>query len=214
MNVYPTYLAGGTMKYLMIFILMSFFVLANGDWVFSGAGGSYVTGPDDVPLGIGSAELDGNVYFGKGLNVPFSQVSELRYYSYLQSGNNLTLQLEVDPLCDGNPEVMIFDPRLTPELGLVTDEMWQEWDTLNGRWYLEGQDPSFAFELMKQYPDMCITSIVFVSIETRGNVDALTLDGETYDFEPRTIPEFGVIGAGLVLAGAALYRKKFMEVKK
>jgi hypothetical protein len=128
------------------------------------------------------------------------------------------------------------DPSL-PDQGATALNTWQEWNALEGGWWDNngtGGNTGGAGEVAplsyfeSQYPDAIITpdpdfptldalelQVGFGSSgETEnGNVDALTVNGTTYDFEPDA-PEpgtFFLLGGGL-FAGLLIYKRRSTPV--
>lgn len=147
----------------------------------SGAG-QMVLGPDDPPLGVGSANLvlqagaDGWV-IGKAdyTGVRLADLDQLSYYTYVSSAAgpaqapslqfNFTLDVN-DPDLGWQGRIS-FEPYLTNPANPVSQGDWQEWDalTLGGWWATNGAvqaaigcDQTYAAvctleDIVNQYPD-------------------------------------------------------------
>ncbi len=187
----------------------------------------FVVGPAEPPAGVGSAELatptSGDQ---KALILPdyagtrFADITALSYSTYRQSadaGNNLAiaLQFNVDyDLTDATTGYMgriVFEPYQGAG-GTVTQNTWQAWNALNGKWWgsrstattgnISGANPCVQATpctwsaLLVAFPDIGVHAtygaVVLKAGSSwpgfRGNVDNLTIGvsnvNTTYDFEP------------------------------
>lgn len=114
---------------------------------------SFVEGPDNMPMGRGSALLDDGDETAQLQNREYSgmrldKITKLRYSTYLPEGadqQGIYLILSVD--YDNNDTVddhLLFEPNLQnhivgntslPNQGEVKYNTWQQWDALAGGWW-------------------------------------------------------------------------------
>jgi hypothetical protein len=187
--------------------------------------GGFEEGPATPPLGAGSAflQVDDTARhalgtFGYG-GTRFDDLTELQYSSYQTTNTNTvyapSLQFDID--YDLNDTTTSFQGRLVFEpyqSGTVQQNVWQNWDTLAGKWYgtrttvpvgnvnvpnpCQQATPCTRQQVLASFPNSGIrnTPTSFLLFKAggpwppnfRGNVDALKLGigsaHVTYDFEP------------------------------
>ncbi|HEY0081279.1 MAG TPA: Calx-beta domain-containing protein, partial [Pyrinomonadaceae bacterium] len=187
--------------------------------------GGFEEGPATPPLGKGSAflQVDDTARhalgtFGYG-GTRFDDLTELQYSSFQTTNTNTvyapSLQFDID--YDLNDTATAFQGRLVFEpyqSGTVQQNVWQNWDTLAGKWYgtratvavgnvnvtnpCQQATPCTRQQVLASFPNSGIrntaTSFLLFKVggpwppNFRGNVDALKLGvggaRVTYDFEP------------------------------
>lgn len=171
--------------------------------------GEMVNGPATPPLGTGSAQLavadGGGMVLGVAHGaLRFDAVEGLGYSTYRQTGGDahaVALQFNVDyDLTDENDEWqgrLVYEPY--HDNTVLTGE-WQSWDPLTGSgwWSTQSghttctQANSCALaDVLLQQPDAGIHATLGAVLLKAGsnwpgfvgNVDALTINDTTYDFE-------------------------------
>lgn len=114
--------------------------------------GSLVTGPDDPPLGSGSARFElASLADGLALitrnprfrGVPLNKIDEISYHTFVEDAPGaqaVALQFDVvDDVEDPTFSRLVFEPlNNTAAQGPVTKGVWQQWDGIDGgaaRWW-------------------------------------------------------------------------------
>ncbi len=192
--------------------------------------GNFSFGPATPPAGIGSARLTVDSTGGHAIGTfqfagtRLADISAMRYSTYQNNAGNpgpqaIALQFEVDSnLNDVDTSFqgrLVFEPYQTPA-NIVQQDVWQEWDTLQGRWWGTGSGASRPVSVACPQSSPCTTAQIlslFPNVGVRaqvtptagiflfkagggwtggfdGNVDKLvtTINGLTTvtDFEPTT----------------------------
>ncbi len=174
--------------------------------------GTFVTGPDIAPLGTGSVRLftgtHGNsriaVHRTSFAGTQLSSVTNLDYSTFASSvadGNKYPVVL-IDVTTDYGTDVVRFDPE--EQARAEQPGQWQTWDTESGAW-TSSIFPGFTGGTLSEYVAFVNTFSSSPVIVNRadgtggfrleigpgstpevfdGNVDNLTINGTTYDFEP------------------------------
>ncbi|HKC64979.1 MAG TPA: hypothetical protein VKB86_15160 [Pyrinomonadaceae bacterium] len=113
--------------------------------------GTFVTGPGQPPLGVGSLQLQtvsgsDKVYLFNFdyVGTSLADINKLGYSTYRTAGSNqqvAALNIQVDyngPNASGGFTTLVFEPVYNPAQGLVTDNTWQTWDAFyngNAVWW-------------------------------------------------------------------------------
>lgn len=144
--------------------------------------GSFVNGPATPPIGTGSVSLfvngTGRMNIGtlQFAGTRFRDLRVLRYSTYVDSAshavNNFaapSLQLEYD--ADSTDSNTAFQGRLVYEpyySGTVTPNIWQTWDTLQGKWWASPNtvspvdnvcpqsNPCTVAQIRSQFPNLIV----------------------------------------------------------
>jgi len=194
----------------------------NESWIFTDDGipggiGEFVSGPATPPLGSGSVhfvlagtarEAIGTLAFA---NTRLNQFTQLQYSTYRASvdlGNNLAVALQFDvdyDLTDTNTAWqgrLVYEPYQTYPSG-VTQNTWQTWDTLSGKWWATGapgtdhcaqSHPCTLEEILGYWPNAGVRVGGFLWLKAGGpaagfdgNADNLIVGvngvNTTFDFE-------------------------------
>ena len=170
----------------------------------------FVVGPGEPPRGSGSVRLStidnrgsaiGNDLFD---GVPIAAISALGFATYVETGSSAAdgvpsleftiLSGEGAGLGDSS---LVFEPAKTANASILPD-VWQTWDALNAdaMWFVEdgpegcedGCLMSWA-EVLAAFPGANIVGLLVIrsgigASDVAGHLDALTINGLTYDFEP------------------------------
>ena len=211
---------------------------SNADNSGTNASGQFVSGPSVPPLGSGSAQLvvggatsSEILYSFFDAGTALSSLTTLAYSTYVASstpGSGAAPTLSFDIAYNGEKTYsgrLVFDPG---QLGTVTPNTWQTWDTEVGKaWYFSRQ-PGFATcqlnngtyctlaQVEAAFPNVTINDVIFKAgsgqSSFNGNVDALRIGGSTgvttFDFEA-SVPEPASAGLfGMALAGLAFLRRR------
>jgi hypothetical protein len=182
-----------------------------------------VSGPEDPPLGQGSANLvvdsTGGVVLGKAgyQGLRLDEITNLEYSTYRASGGDalaIALQFNIDAdVTDANDAFqgrLVYEPYYTHSV--LTGE-WQTWDPMDdagaGNWWFSNAalaaasgcsiaTPCTWTEVLAAFPNAGIhTTLGAVFLKAgggwaggfNGNVDALTINDDTYDFELDVVNE-------------------------
>lgn len=106
--------------------------------------GVFRTGPAPAPLGVGSFEMGTPTGGDKGtlfnfdyVNTPLSSIDKLAYSTYRTSGSGsqvaaLNLQVDINGSAPGGFTTLVFEPVYNLGQGAVVNNMWQNWDAING----------------------------------------------------------------------------------
>ncbi len=179
--------------------------------------GAMVSGPEDPPLGQGSANLvvdsTGGVVLGKAgyQGLRLNAITNLEYSTYRTSGGDalaIALQFNIDADVTDNSDDfqgrLVYEPYYTHT---VTTGEWQTWDPMDdagaGNWWFSNAAlaaasgcsiaaPCTWTEVLLAFPNAGIhNTLGAVYLKAGGgwaggfdgNVDALTINDDTYDFE-------------------------------
>jgi hypothetical protein len=177
----------------------------------------FVTGPTGVPSGSGSLELingtNGGTFtgvknsnvgseLGDFYNTRLDQITNLSYSTYATEWGTTShklpiLILEVDGGF-GDSDRLIFDPNDNTGQAVPELNKWQNWNVKNGIFdaVLSGNQNISLHDYLLIFPNAVISSNgvqLGVGFGTGtesfdGNVDNLTFNGNTYNFEPGVTP--------------------------
>jgi hypothetical protein len=184
-------------------------------------------GPDTPPLGAGSANLvvdgTGRVVVGtlSLAGLPMGVIDHLTYWTYQKAGSpgstNLAISLQFDVDYDSTDADdsfqgrLVFEPVNNPAQGAVQKGVWQQWDALNGNWWMTGTPivggvpgvqtcpqsaPCSFTQVLTDFPNARVRPAIGATILKAGgpwtngfdgNVDAFTVGiggmNTTFDFE-------------------------------
>lgn len=192
----------------------------NDNWVLytrNAGEGSFVAGPAGAPLGSGSLQLTTPTGADKvflfnydHVGTALSDVGDISYSTYRAAGSAqqvAALNVEIDfngPEVDGGYSTLVFEPVYNTDQGAVDNNVWQDWDALNGgtaTWWSTKSIPGVcAFTCYVSWSDILAanpgaTILGGVGINQGSgnpglttNVDAFTFGNTTYDFEPTLTP--------------------------
>lgn len=178
-----------------------------------GTAAAFVDGPAAPPEGSGSLRLTtvtGSekvfLFTYDHVGTPLAEVDEIAYSTYREAGSlqqDSALNVEIDyngPEVAGGFSTLVFEPVYNTDQGPVVTGSWQDWTaTGGGTWWstrpIGGQcagatsacDKTWD-EIVANNPDATVLGGVGVN-QGSGNagltadVDALTFDTTTYDFE-------------------------------
>jgi hypothetical protein len=175
------------------------------------AGGvNFVSGPEDPPLGTGSAQFSTPTGKKAALANPaydglaIADLETLAYETFMQDGSTTgvvvpAIKLPVLFGASNAFTTLIFEPTYSENSDVVANE-WQSWDALSddARWWSSKQLPNdiCAFdcfvpwsEILAAIPDATITGGLLLETgsgtpDAVGNVDALQVNDTTFNFEP------------------------------
>lgn len=165
---------------------------ATKNWVlYSGAAssnhmpgtGTFVTGPAQPPLGVGSLQLQtvtgtDKVYLFNFdyVGTRLADINKIGYSTYRTAGNDqqvAALNIQVDyngPDVAGGFTTLVFEPVYNPAQGPVVSNTWQTWDAYNGG--------NAIWWSTRAIPGVCATSCyVTWSQIVAANPDATILGG-------------------------------------
>jgi hypothetical protein len=178
------------------------------------AGGvEFVTGPETPPLGTGSVQLSTPTGKKAAIADPaydglaIADLESLGYATYMQNGSITGVvvpAIKLPVLYDnGTFTTLVFEPTYSENSDVVANE-WQTWDALSAdaRWWSSKALPNdiCAFDcfvswddILDAIPNAAITGGLLIETgsgtpDAVGNVDALEINGTTYDFEPSVGP--------------------------
>lgn len=106
---------------------------------------TFVIGPEDPPLGVGSLQLSTptgadkiTVFNYDHVGTRLADIDKISYATYRSSGNLqqvAALNIEIDyngPDVAGGYAVLVFEPVYNTNQGAVVSSQWQKWDAYNG----------------------------------------------------------------------------------
>jgi len=202
------------------------------------ASGGFEVGPGAPLIGTGSAQFVVNdatsserLYDVFGSAMSAGDLATLSYDTYTTTstlGSGSAVNLEFDLFMGTTYEGrLVFDPGL---LLLTTDGTWQTWnaETADAWYFSKGSVGSCAISSSANYCTLSQAatildqegiSLVDVTFKAgsgqasfNGNVDGLTLNDTTFDFEATAVPEpadLAIFGSALaLLGGIAFYRRR------
>jgi len=198
-------------------------------------------GPAVPPLGVASVNLqvDGTGRMLVGTltlaGLPLKFVDNLNYWTFQKASSpgadNLAISLQFDVDYDSTDSDssfqgrLVFEPVNNPAQGAVQKNIWQQWDALNGNWWMTGtpivnnapaaqtcpQNAPCSFaQVLTDFPNARIRPSIGATILKAGgpwtngfdgNVDALTIGfngmNTTYNFEVTEVPNDDADGDGV-----------------
>lgn len=109
--------------------------------------GSFVVGPDNPPVGVGSLELrtplsNDKVYLFNydHIGTALNSIDTLGYATYRSSASTgsvvqvpaINLQVDVNGAAPGGFTTLVFEPVYNTAQGAIQSDTWQTWDAYNG----------------------------------------------------------------------------------
>lgn len=112
--------------------------------------GTFVTGPGNPPLGVGSFEIRSPLETDKGTLFNFdhtgtllSDIDAISYATYRDPTSTATagqlpsinIQVDANGAAAGGFTTLVFEPIYNPSQGAIQDGVWQTWNGINGIWW-------------------------------------------------------------------------------
>lgn len=169
----------------------------------------FVEGPETPPLGTGSVRIStidvtrSTIANANYAGLEIADIASLGYSTFMVNGGPTgvvvpAIKLPVRFNNDTEFTTLVFEPTYSLNSDVVVD-VWQTWDALSAdaRWWTSRPIPGVCedscfvpwTDILAAVPDAFILGALLIETgsgtdDADGNVDALTINGTIFDFEP------------------------------